>query len=126
VSGRTFRFDANDAGLEWFALTFGPTGEGRIDLSLSDQYHERRGLRSSPMGLDGVFRISPTGRFGLPIAARGRWSDERTFEVIYDEIANTHVYDIRIEFDGNSARWRMSDRTAPLSMTLVARFRTGE
>jgi CubicO group peptidase (beta-lactamase class C family) len=126
VSGRTYRFDANDAGLEWFTLTFGRTGEGRIDLSLSDQYYERRGLRSSPMGLDGVFRISPTGRFGLPIAARGRWSDERTFEVIYDEIANTHVYDIRIEFDGNSARWRMSDRTAPLSMTLVARFRTGE
>jgi hypothetical protein len=112
VSGRTYHFEVNDAGLESFTLTFGEMREGRIDLSLSDQYHERRGLRSSSMGLDGVFRISPTGRFNLPVAVRGRWIDERTFEIIYDEIANTHVYDIRIEFDGPSARWQMSDRAA--------------
>lgn len=126
VSGRIYRFEPNDAGLEWFRLTFGTAGEGRIDLSLADQYHERRGLRSSLMGLDGAFRISPTGRFDLPIAVRGQWRDERTLAIIYDEIANTHVYDIRIEFDGNGARWQMSDRTAPFSMTLLARSRASE
>jgi CubicO group peptidase (beta-lactamase class C family) len=126
VSGRIYRFEPNDAGLEWFRLTFGSADEGRIELSLADQYHERRGLRSSLMGLDGAFRISPTGRFDLPIAARGQWRDERTFAIVYDEIANTHVYDIRIEFDGNGATWQMSDRTAPFSMTLLARSQAGE
>jgi CubicO group peptidase (beta-lactamase class C family) len=126
VSGRTYHFEANDAGLGWFKLTFDREGEGRIDLSLGDQYHERRGLRSSPMGLDGVFRISPTGRFGLPVAVQGHWSDERTFEVIYDEIANTHLYEIRIEFYGRSVRWRMSDDTAAFSLTLLAHSRTNE
>jgi CubicO group peptidase (beta-lactamase class C family) len=123
VSGRTYHFEANAAGLEWFRLTFDRDGEGRIDLSLGDQYHERRGLRSSTMGLDGLFRISPTGRFGLPVAALGYWSDPSTFEVIYDEIANTHLYDIRLEFDGRSARWQMRDRTAPFSVTLLAHSR---
>jgi CubicO group peptidase (beta-lactamase class C family) len=126
VSGRIYRFEPNDVGLEWFRLTFGSADEGRIELSLADQYHEQRGLRSSLMGLDGAFRISATGRFDLPIAVRGQWRDERTFAIVYDEIANTHVYDIWIEFDGNSATWQMSDRTAPFSMTLLARAQAGE
>lgn len=55
----------------------------------------------APIGLDGVARLTP-GEFGLPVAARGSWEDERTFVFDLDTVANNHSYTMRVRFDGDA------------------------
>lgn len=88
ITGKTFVFDANPVELETLSIEFGAAAEATLHFRLagSDQ------VLSAPVGLDGVYRLSP-GDHGLPQGYRGRWADAQTFVLEYDNIANNdHIF----------------------------------
>jgi hypothetical protein len=106
ISGRTYALDANPLDLKSFSLTFPRVAEAELQLELSDR---RDGPR--PVGLDGVPRVSPKGRFGLPVAVSGGWEDTRTFVLDYDEVGNINAYRFRITFSDGHVTVELSERS---------------
>jgi CubicO group peptidase (beta-lactamase class C family) len=120
ISDRQFRFEPNEIGLTSFRLGFPGGSEALLTLSLAIVRSQEFGDRVSPVGLDGRYRISPTSRFGLPLAARGEWTGNETFHLVYDEFANNHMYDITIRFSESRAVWHMTERSGLFDITLEA------
>jgi hypothetical protein len=106
ISGQTFVFEPNKL-LRSFRLDFDdPKGaEAVFQLEVANE----PGARVVGVGLDGVFRASHAGR---PIVARGKWTDEKTFVIDYNEGPGLSSYMFRLEFDGDqvlfsSSGWRV-------------------
>jgi CubicO group peptidase (beta-lactamase class C family) len=106
ISGRNYIVEANPLGLKSFSLTFSGDNEAVAHLELADGRVEQRRL-----GLDGVPRLSPDGRFGLPVALQGRWENNSTFVFDYDEVANINSYRFRLTFVDKDVRIELSERT---------------
>ena len=64
-----------------------------------------------PIGLDGVLRLSPNGRYGLSVGLRGNWEDDHTFVLEYDEIANLNSYRLRLSFGDKTVSIQAKERT---------------
>ena len=64
-----------------------------------------------PIGLDGVLRLSPNGRYGLSVGLRGNWEDDHTFVLEYDEIANLNSYRFRLSFTDKTVSAQAKERT---------------
>ena len=125
VSGQRFELEPNAVGLVAFQLDVPPgdPDEATFTLTLDSPRSQELGDRVSAVGLDGRFRITPSGRFGLPLAARGHWEDARTFRMVYDEIGGNHVYDLALRFDlapggGGVARLTLREGTGLADLTL--------
>jgi len=106
VSGRMYGTDANPIGLLSFSIKFSGGNDAVVRLDFAGGRVEQR-----PAGLDGVPRVSPDGRFGLPVALMGEWEDERTFVLDYDEIANINSYRFRLAFGARDVKVELSERT---------------
>jgi hypothetical protein len=63
------------------------------------------------VGLDGVPRLSPGGRFGLPVAVSGVWRNDSTFVLDYDEVANINRYTLTLGFSGDRLDAEMTEHT---------------
>ena len=115
ISGRRYVFPDNPLG--WRAMTFRFSGvrTAGARLEFTDGRVEQR-----IVGLDGVSRLSPKGRFGLPVALQGRW-DGPTFELDYDEVANVNAFLCRFTFDGDMATVDVKERSGELDLTLEAK-----
>jgi len=98
--------EANPRGLKSFSLTFSGPSEAVAHLESTDGRVEER-----PMGLDGVPRLSPGGRFGLPVAMQGRWESNNTFVFDYDEVANINSYRFRLTFVHDDVSIELSEKT---------------
>ncbi len=109
ISGRRFVLDANPLDLRSLVLTFPGGAEARLELELSDR---RDGPR--PVGLDGVPRVSPNGRYGLPAAVRGAWENDSSFALDYDEVGNINRYRLRLTFSGSDVTVDFSERSGAL------------
>ena len=68
-------------------------------------------MEERPVGLDGIPRLSPGGRFGLPVALQGRWENNSTFVFDYDEVANINAYRYRLTFVNNDVSIEVSEKT---------------
>jgi hypothetical protein len=99
ISGRTYRLQSNRLDIEAVAFHFDASGTGEIVLAFTDGHTEER-----PVGLDGVERLAPGGRYGLPVDLRGRWETGGVFVLDYDEIANINFYQIQFSFKEPQAR----------------------
>jgi hypothetical protein len=106
ISGQTFVFESNEL-LRSFRIDFDdPQGaEAIFQLEVANE----PGARVTRVGLDGVYRASQAGR---PIIARGKWIDEKIFEIDYNEGPGLSNYIFRLEFDGDqvifaSTGWRV-------------------
>jgi len=106
ISGRKYMVEANPRGLKSFSLTFSGPSEAVVHLELTDGRVEER-----PLGLDGAPRLSPGGRFGLPVALQGRWENNRTFVFDYDEVANINSYRYRLTFVHDDVSIEVSEKT---------------
>jgi hypothetical protein len=115
ISGRTYTLDANPLDLRSFALTFPGAAEAQLQLELSDR---RDGPR--PLGLDGVPRVSPNGRFGLPVAVSGTWESDSIFVLDYNEVGNINTYRFRLTFVDDGVTVEFAERSRAL---VAARFR---
>lgn len=95
ISGLTFAVDPNPLEIEELSLEFADPSAALFLFK-----HGGGKLDSWPMGLDGVYRMSE-GPFGLPQGLRGEWTDEKTFVMEYDNIANNDHFFLRLSFDGD-------------------------
>ena len=93
-----------------FSLTFPGGATAQLQLELADRLDGPR-----PVGLDGVPRVSPAGRFGLPVAVRGAWESDSTFILDYDEVGNINRRRLRLTFVDQGASVELSDRSEPLA-----------
>jgi CubicO group peptidase (beta-lactamase class C family) len=89
ISGKTYFLDANNAGFQFFSLTF--NGKDAVwDISLGGIF-----LEDVPIGLDNVYRFKDFGQLGV-LASKGFWRNESTF-VLIDELIGETIY-IETEF----------------------------
>lgn len=110
ISGKSYTFDDNALNLRALTLTFAGGSEAELQLELGDRHDGPR-----PVGLDGVPRVSPAGRFGLPVAISGAWESDSTFTLDYDEIANINTYHLRLTFTSDNAVVELSSRSRAVS-----------
>lgn len=120
ISGKRFAFEPNILGIVAFKLDFGSDTEALLTLSLAVKRSNEYGDRVSPVGLDGRYRVSPTSRFDLPLAAKGRWVSAETFELVYDDFANNHLFRIAMRFDGDTTTWDIEDQSVRVMGSLKA------
>jgi hypothetical protein len=88
--------DTNPSGLTTVQLAFDGSAEAILRLSFADG----RTPWTAPVGLDGVYRLSP-GENGLPAAYRGIWEGEDTFVVLLDTLGNRESFEFRLRFEGD-------------------------
>jgi CubicO group peptidase (beta-lactamase class C family) len=134
ITGKTWTLPANWLGLRSLKLDFQP-GAATATTTLVfgpalKQYQfgidaqvvgERTVTETRPLGLDGVLRLSPNGILGMPVGLRGAWIDPRTFELEYNEVANTNTYLLRMNFEGERLRVEASERTGLFRESYEAR-----
>jgi len=106
ISGKSYLLETNALGLKKLSLSFASQTEAALRLTFVDNHAEAR-----PVGLDGVPRISPNGRYGLPAAVKGWWEGPQTFVLDYDEIGNVNHYQIRLKFNGAQISVEVTERT---------------
>ena len=126
ISGRQWNLESNWLGLKSITLDFKAAQTGQparaalvfapalkqYQFGISAQVTGRNSISETrPVGLDGLFRISPNGILGLPVGLRGNWIDDRTFQLEFNEIANTNTYFLRFTFDGERLRVEASEKT---------------
>lgn len=94
ISGNIYVFEPNPLGIDALRIEFDDSDEARLYLTLAGNEEPQLW----PIGLDGVFRMSPSD-FGLPQGARGSWTEEGTFVMEVDSAANNDhaFYTIRFE-----------------------------
>lgn len=96
ISGKKFTLDENGFGLR--SLRFDFAGD---TASLSVEFGDGRSETHS-IGLDGVPRVSPNGRFRLPVAVTAAWETPTTLAVRYDEVGNINDVRLRVTFSGDT------------------------
>jgi CubicO group peptidase (beta-lactamase class C family) len=112
ISGRNYAVEANPLGLKSFSLTFSGNNEAVLHLGFADGRVEQR-----PLALDGIPRLSPNGRFGLPVALQGWWENNSTFVFDYDEVANINCYHFRLTFVHDDVGIELSEKTGLVEAT---------
>jgi CubicO group peptidase (beta-lactamase class C family) len=115
ISGKTWSFDTNDMHLKTVQLAFDEPSEGVIRIAFTDGSPSLSGR----IGLDGAYRLGP-GRTGLPAGFRGSWTDDATFTLDFDEIADNHSYLLGFHFERDRLTLEGRDRTSDASFSLVA------
>ncbi len=125
ISGKTFGLPANWIGLQSLTLTFPSTGDPTVRLSFIENANMNRLEKTRevrPIGLDGVLRLSPNGRYGLSVGLRGAWEDATTFVLEYDEIANLNSYKLRLSFTESSVSVEAKERTGLFDEKFVGKL----
>ena len=99
VSGKTFALDPRSAISGTLRLDFNDSAQANFLLTVTSDQPARGG----PVGLDGAYRISVTpGTDNVPEAWRGRWTDDNTFVLDYDRIADREGWIVTLRFSGEA------------------------
>lgn len=107
VSGATYGFEpGNPLGVESVRVAFDDSAEADFEVTFSDG----RDPFAGPVGLDGVLRTTP-GTWDLPVGMLGTWTDEQTFVIERDEIANNGALIVTLHFDGDDITLDVQERT---------------
>ncbi len=101
VCGQTYRFAPNPFGWEALRLDFMPgAAEARVQVNAHP---------ALPVGLDGLYRITPEGRFinwlprVFPAALRGRWRSEDAFAIDFVELGIPEAQAVTLTFSADGA-----------------------
>jgi CubicO group peptidase (beta-lactamase class C family) len=97
VSGRTYACAPNSSRVEGLAISF----DGSSEAVLCIRYFGEKEEYCWPVGLDGIFRLSPSGG-GMTHGLRGRWTGQDTFALEIDEIGNIGRDLYRLRFAGDT------------------------
>jgi hypothetical protein len=96
ISGKTFVFEPNPIEMETLVLEF----EDSTEATMHVKSFGSNQVISSPIGLDGVYRMS-LGDHNLPQGYRGYWADDQTFILEHDNIANNDHAVFRAHIEGD-------------------------
>jgi CubicO group peptidase (beta-lactamase class C family) len=116
ISGRDYAVESNPVELKSFSLNFSDHKEAMLKLEFADGRVEQR-----PLGLDGIPRLSPGGRFGLPVALQGWWESNSTFVFDYDEVANINSYRFRLTFVRDDVGIELNEKSGLVEATFQGR-----
>ena len=105
VSGRTYIFNGNSAGLSALALHFDQPTQALAELTWLG-----RKVRC-PVGLDAVERFSTNSLVNLPVAAKGRWLADDQFLLQIDLVGRINCYRLKLSFAGDLVKASLSERT---------------
>jgi hypothetical protein len=89
------------------------------EATLALTFHDGRNPPPSPVGLDGVYRMSPTPSRelgGFPVGMRGEWQDEATFSLDYDAVAGRNAVLLHARFQGDRVLIDARERTHQATM----------
>ncbi|HEX4950595.1 MAG TPA: serine hydrolase [Blastocatellia bacterium] len=128
ISGKTFTLAPNWIGLQSLTLNFPAAGDPTIRLAFIENANMNRTEKVRevrPIGLDGVLRLSPNGRYGLSVGLRGNWEDAQTFVLEYDEVANLNHYRLRLTFTDTSVKVQAKERTGLFDETFEGKVEAG-
>lgn len=125
ISGKTFTLEPNWTGLQALTLNFPTAGDATarfafIENGNMNRLDKVREVR--PLGLDGVLRLSPNGRYGLSVGLRGNWEDDHTFVLEYDEIANLNSYRFRLSVTDKTVSVQAKERTGLFDETFAGKL----
>jgi CubicO group peptidase (beta-lactamase class C family) len=112
VSGQTFVLDQNPIGLKEMSFVFTSKDAASVSIGFVDGRREVHAI-----GLNGIPLITPNGRFGLPVAVKGFWQDERTFVLDYDEVGNINHFRFKVNFRENAVGIELSEATVDVTVT---------
>lgn len=93
VSGKTY-VDLNGTH-GWSTFTFDFSRSDEVDLEFV--YGDKSEEITACIGLDGIYRVSPTKHFG-PVAFKGRWIDENTFELTQQFLMEAERIEMELTF----------------------------
>jgi CubicO group peptidase (beta-lactamase class C family) len=117
ISGKRYIMEPNALGLQAISLFFDKRGHARLEVQMGE--HEW----SVPVGLDARYGFSPTGPFGLPLAAMGHWVSEREFLLDLDTIADINHFLFHMEFVGEHVNVTIDEATGEIkSLPVLGRF----
>jgi len=105
ISGKRYAFEKNALGLQELTLVFAREDEGRVVIRTSEEEW------SGAVGLDGVYRISPKGRLGLPMAVSGKWMNVDSFLLDVNLAANITRILATVRFEGDRVEVELKDTT---------------
>jgi CubicO group peptidase (beta-lactamase class C family) len=109
ICGKTYKFDKNNIGFTHFKLCTENSDTAYILLGLNIIKSNEIGDRKVNLGIKGVYKISNATRFQTPMAAKGKWVDDNTFIIDYNEFSNAHKYKMTINFDEDKATFEIND-----------------
>ena len=109
ICNKTYKFEQNSIGFEYFKLCAQNTDSAYINLGLNIKKSNEVGDRKVPLGLKGKYIISNATRFKTPMAARAKWIDNYTIVIDYNEFSNAHKYEITVKFEGDEAVFNIKD-----------------
>jgi CubicO group peptidase (beta-lactamase class C family) len=92
ISGTVYDFPVNPSRIDSLSLTFQNRSEARVTVKYYGEPF------TFTVGLDGVYRLSPTGPMGLPGGALGKWTSDRDFLLDLNFVANINHYTLAIHF----------------------------
>ncbi len=100
LAGRTYRLDAADERSPYKAIAFDFDESGQAWLTVGTE----NGTHRLAIGLDGLYRLTPTGSFGrLPrdnrVALKGQWHDEHTFAMDWIDVGDPNHARLIASFD---------------------------
>jgi hypothetical protein len=123
ISGKTFEFDQNLLGLKELSFRFKPGAEATMKSSFNTRRFTNQLVSVRAVGLDDIPRISPGGRFNLPIGLKGFWKDNETFVLDYDEIANINHYQFEMKFSERDVLVKLSEKTGTAKLEFAGRVK---
>jgi len=100
ISGKAYRLRANQLQVSTLTFTFSPDGASYSYESNGQQF-------GGPVGLDGLFGVGGRRLYG-PSAAKGYWSDDKTFVMEAQTLGNDDVNLATFTFDGKAIRGRVA------------------
>lgn len=112
--GHAFQLDDNPLRIR--GLQFEPAADGSVSMwiTVAEEIHQL------PVGLDGVDRFTPRGRFDLPASLRGDWR-EGVFTIHWDEIGNINKWKIDITVNNGQITLNMKESSWHSDLTIQGR-----
>ena len=95
ISGSVYEFPVNRSRVDSLSLKFNGQNEARVTIKYYSEPF------TFPVGLDGVYRVSPTGPLGLAGGAWGKWISDHEFLLDLNFVANINHYTLAIVFQGD-------------------------
>lgn len=107
ITGKRFSLESNPLDLSAITFEFSAGAESSVEFQrLGDTF-------SSPLGLDGVPRVSRGMLVNLPFTCQGEWLSDRAFLLELDRAAGISFYQFRITFsdDAQSLTIELKERS---------------
>jgi hypothetical protein len=105
ISSKVYRLKPNELRFQSFSLSF--EGDG---ASYAYEVGDQR--QGGPIGLDGLYRIGGRRLYG-PSAAKGRWLDDKTFQLELQTVGNDDAAIAELMFVGKSVGIRVDSMNGP-------------